>query len=300
MWDAEMLDLDLFYYMILEFDDLTAFGVPPDDSDITFGGAAATFELGDANHTIEPYALLYRDGDYALGGGKLYTYGVHYAHTIDADDEIEGSAWDWNVEAAMQSGDLAPGAPGEQSFGGSIVEGWLGYNFGSKESRHRVHLGLLWASGDDDLTDDDFDSFVALFPDEHDYNRLGDTDVFGGSSASNYIGSSLTPGFSILSSPISNVIDINAGYEWWGGKHMFMAAVHNLQLSEDDVTGAFTADESSIGTELDLRYGYQYTDHLAFEAGVANLFTGDALEVLTAPDGADDIARAWWQFRLAW
>jgi hypothetical protein len=253
---------------------------------VTFAGASVDFTIGEAG-TLEPYVLMLRDGIYDDSGGKLYTLGARFGRDIPmADDD---RAWDWNVEAAQQFGDFEPGGV-DESFGGNIVEAWLGFNFGESDSHHRLHVGALYASGDEDALDGDFDSFVPMFPDDHANNRLGDLDLFGdGGFGLNIVGDLLVTDFSIVTSAMSNVTDLNVGWEWWGEKSSVMVAAHVLSTSEDLGT------EDEIGNELDARYGYEYTNHVAFELGAANLFAGDLLGT-----DADDILRGWAQVRLRW
>lgn len=291
MWDTERFDLDLFHYVLDEFDDFALIiGAPAGDEDISFSGATLTWMIGD-DQKVEPYVLYLRDGD--INGPKFYTVGARYGRDVATMADVEENPFDWNAEFAMQSGDFAPNAA-DLSIGGTIFEGWFGYNWGGDNSRSRVHIGALIASGDDDSGDGDFDAFIPLFPDDHNYNRLGDLDLFAGTN--NTIG-----GFT---GGMSNISDINLGWTWFGAKQRLMVAGHWLTLTEDE-----GLPDDEIGQELDVIYNYQYSDHLGFEAGVGNLFAGDALETTKVPVpppggpvsvSADDIMRAWWQLRLRW
>ncbi len=147
------------------------------------------------------------------------------------------------------------------------------------------------SSGDNEdaggLPDDgDHEDFLFLFPDFHAHNRLGDSDLeeifFNASDAV----------FGTFSS--SGVTDLNAGYEYFGERHGFMAAYHMFQLTEENCVGVTCDDD--LGQELDVRYNYTYSNQLGFEAGVVDFMPGDA--VLSAFGGDDDALRIWGQARL--
>lgn len=277
MLDAERFDLDLFYYWINENDPFDLFFVGSTrDEDITFQGATLNFPIGDTGQVVEPYLLFLRDGDYSGGLGKLYTLGALYGRQVNNGDDIQNNPFDWSVEAAIQTGDFQPNGA-DVDISANIIEGWFGYNWGDDDSRSRVHVGVLRASGQDSSSK--VKSFIPLFGDGHAHNRLGDLD---------WIDLLIGTGFAVGGPGIT---DINVGYNWWGGKHNFMAALHQLSLTEDELTG-----EDDLGLELDVKYGFQYSDHLAFEAGIGWLSAGDLLDDLVG--SADDITRAYWQFRL--
>src|SRR5207247_1197453 len=76
---------------------------------------------------------------------------------------------DWNVEIAFQRGSASSDIDGDGEndrlhLSGNIVDASIGYNFGGGDSVHRVHVGFLRESGDDDVTDNDFNGWNRLFP----------------------------------------------------------------------------------------------------------------------------------------
>jgi len=288
--DGEKWDLDVFMYQVTE-NDLTSavFGVPAigaGDNDVTFSGAHATIDLGRDGHSITPYLLFFRDGDFEVAGGKIYTLGAQYGK------EAGDKGFDWNAEVAVQTGEFAPNGA-DLDMRGNIVEGWFGYNWGGGDANNRAHIGVLRASGDDDPADNDAEAFFPLFPDNHANNRLGDLDLFGGPTVVGLL--TLDPATGAIG--ITNVTDISLGYSrsWRDGKHDILASLHLLSLTEQPA--ALIDDE--IGEEVDVVYDYRYTKVVSFQAGIANLVAGDALDSAIGTN-ADDIMRAWGQVRLAW
>ena len=88
--------------------------------------------------------------------------------------------------------------------------------------------------------------------------------------------------------------DFNAGYEYFSGKHGFMAAFPMMTLTEYACVGLTCEDD--LGQEIDVRYDYAYTSQLGLEAGVATFMPGDAIQL--AGGGDDDAMRIWAQARL--
>lgn len=262
--DGESWGLDLFYFITAE--DLVS-GSAYDDQD-EWWGASLDFDLADGDQSFNPYLIFHRDTGSGAARERVYTLGALWQSTDEYD-----SAWDWSAELAIQSGDVGSGA-GEMDVSSSIFEGTLGY---TTNDVHRFHLGFLMASGDDDPLDTDLEGFRSIAPDHHANNRLGDLDLFGGTS------------FGGLSSGISNVTDINLGYTWMGDGNEFRAAIHNLTLTEE------IGGEDEIGNEIDLAYDWQYSNNVGFQIGYAHLLSGDLLGT-----DADDVMRAWWQFHLSW
>lgn len=293
MGDFERWDLDLFVYVVDErnFPGAPAPEVP--DDEVEFYGATADFTILE-DQALRPYLLGVRSrtiGSPAFDA-KIYTLGAQYGRAVDSIDDVDANAFDWNLEGALQGGEFQPDTT-DGDFGGTIFEGWLGYSWTHDRSRSRVHIGGLWASGDDDA-DNDIDAFVPLFGDTHALNRLGNLDLFDASGAAAITGTTDPIGSPLM----TNVRDLNAGYAFHGEKHRFGATAHVLSFAEEAQAG--TVDDS-IGTEIDLVYGYMITSQLDFEVGASQLSPGDALDELAFPAAtADDIQRAWMQLHLRW
>jgi len=291
MFDYESFDLDLFYYIITEAN-AGCLGFCGDEN-LTFAGATADWSFGNGGAVFEPYALFYRNGSQtgatiAVDKFNIWTIGGRYSRSV------QGSAWDWNIEAAFQTGDIGPNTgplAAEEDHSANIIEGWVGYSW----NNHRVHVGTLISSGDDDAaagaaTDGDHEDYLFLFTDVHANNRLGDMDLetFFFSFAETVFG----PFFA------SGITDYNFGYTWnGGGRHGIMAAYHDFTLSEDAALGgpALTDD---LGSEIDFRYTFRYSKDLGLEVGVAQFMPGDAIFDVFGDD--DDAMRVWAQARLRW
>ncbi len=252
------------------------------DNDSWILGAHAEFELGDG--TIAPYIINWRNN----ADGPALAFPVPFGSRIDIQTygalwqrPADGEGWDASVELAFQSGDFGISGAGQQDFGGSVFEGEFGWNF---DETRRLHLNYLMASGDDDLGDNDFEQFVQIAP-ELDSSRLGFTAAL----------------------QLANIEDISLGYDcgWNDGVHTFHAAFHQLTLAEDNSPfspfapfgggPALVVGEDDLGQEIDIVYGFNYSENAAFQLGVANLFVGDAL----GPNG-DDAMRVWGGLDVTW
>ncbi len=278
-----------FYYKIDE-DNVDPFFEFGGSEDANFFGATADFKLPEDRGTVGGYVFdLQLLSDFP--STKIYTIGGHYRREPSRDH-----AWDWNAELAIQTGDLEGGAPTGLDVSSSLFEGWIGFNWG-EGVRQRVHLGAFFASGDDDPFDEDFEAAIPLFGDGHAWNRLGDTDFFGTNFTETFI-------FGLFSEDgtITGITDISVGYKAKAasGRHKFLGALHQFMATEDFVaiTGLGPVAEDDLGLELDLRYGYEYSENVAIEVGVANLALGDAFDLIVSSGDADDVLRAWGQLRL--
>lgn len=257
---ADKYDFNVFYFKVFEGNNF--FGTGSDDDNL-FG---ATFDWKFDNlGSLGGYAIVAQALDI---DSKINTYGVRWNKGASQD-----SAFDWNLEYAMQSGDF-----GEPAFGpgidisANLLEGWFGYSFGDT-FRNRVHIGVLSASGDDgDLTDNETEDFFVLFPDYHANGRLGLLDWFSA----------------------SDIEDINIG--WAGtfgdGKHMLGVAAHDFTLAED------LGGDDDLGTEIDVTYDYMPNSVLGFQVGYGQLDPGKAYDFPGFE--ADAVTRFWAQVRARW
>ena len=300
-WEIEGYVPELFFYIIDENDideneSESTGNFSGGDEDVTLGGIDVDIALAEDGQHIQPYVLYYRDGDFF--GGHVWTVGAQYGRP--APREASGFSVDWNAEAAIQLGDFSPNGV-DFSYGGSIFEFWVGFNFAHGDRGHsRVHVGGLMASGDDDLGDDDFDYFVPMFPDNHAHGRTGNLDLFSGATFNNTV-DVFVSGFGLAGEGgLSNITDYVVGYGYRRGPHDVMATAHMLSLTEDGIhRSVFLTTDDEVGLELDLVYGFDYSANLGFQVGAAQLSTGGLLEQLFGSD-IDDIKRLWAQAKLSW
>jgi hypothetical protein len=259
-WDWEKFDLNAFYYRIGE-ENATFFGCTAGcgDENLDLYGVYATFG-GETWGEIEPYIINFAVGD--SPGEKYYSVGARWTRLVN-DQVNSDKLLDWSFEYAIQAGSIDPNGA-DTDISADILEGWIGLNFGS-ERNHRVHVGVLMASGQDPASADS-ETWRTLGYDTWDHNRLGDADFF-------------TP---------ENIEDIFAGYTWTGENHGLRASYHVFSEAEAGVGG-----EDDLGTELDVAYRYIFNPNLNIETGVALLEPGD--EFLPADD---TVMRVWGQARL--
>src|SRR5262245_13509269 len=176
-WDFRNWQLGGMYYVITESNDFsnntfTGFGA----DDRTLFGAVGSWHFGDKikNH-IDGYVMNLDDRNEAFGRPNVWTIGGHWWRSADTKDDVDAFPVDWNVETAVQTGEgTDPGNGEDFDLGGYVFEGSVGWNFANERHHHRVHLGILYESGDDDVTDNDLDGWNRLFPELH--GRFGDTD----------------------------------------------------------------------------------------------------------------------------
>ncbi|HJQ97185.1 MAG TPA: alginate export family protein [Candidatus Polarisedimenticolaceae bacterium] len=278
MWTAGKSDLNAFYYKIAELNG-AFFDGAADDSDLF--GVTYDYKTDGTWGTFGGYVIAAQDlagaGPIEIPDSKLYTIGAHWMRPMTSGDGTMAK-FDWNLEAAMQTGDAGDpfAAPGVD-LSGYVVEGWFGWNFGGDKSHGRLHAGIFMTSGDDPDTTDEIEDFNPLFGDYHANNRLGDLD---------FVESDAGP---------HNITNINVGYQHWFGDHSFMAAVHYNMLTED--TG-FTDDK--LGLEVDLGYAYQYSKNLAFEVNAGQFMPDTAMEEFFLVTDSDPVMRINGGVKLTW
>ena len=264
--------LDFFYVhpVLIDEGPLDSF-----NDNIDFAGLYDTLMLPDvlkgAGTRVEMYAL-YLDNFTAtfaegLDDEKRYTLGGRFY--------TNPKPWDFDVEAAYQFGD----------FGDGDISAWMfategGYTFADLPLTPRPYIGFDIASGDDDPTDGDLETFNQLFPLGHAY--FGYIDVIG---RQNII--DVHPGVEItLLADKPNIKKLSLR----GDYHLFW------RQSEDDAVynvagGILRADGGSdaryIGSELDLILNWQIDRHFNAYFGYSHFFAGDFIDETGADDDID-------------
>jgi hypothetical protein len=211
---------------------------------------------------------------------KLDTYGARWNKMPSAD-----SAFDWNLEYALQSGDFGDpfGGP-RRSTSRPTFSRRGSASASAAASVNRISVGYLNASGDDDPLDNDLDSFPTVVR-RHPRGW---------------------PPWQPRHLLPSDIEDINA--MWSGtfsdGRHMLGAGFHNFTVADP-----FPGANDDLGTEIDLTYDYMPNKVLSFQVGYGQLSGADALvsgATVAALGGgppiteADTITRFWAQVRARW
>jgi hypothetical protein len=228
-----------------------------DDNDVDFSGIYGTGKYG-AKGTWDGYLLYEQDND---SDWQLWTYGFLYKH-----GNREDPGWHWSLEAAMQSGDL----------GTDNAKGWA-YAFDGRylwDNQAKTYFRLVWAaaSGDDNPTDNDVDTYIQLFPTNH--NKYGFMDLVGW----------------------QNIQDIHL--EFGGGMSQnssWAIAFHSFKLMEErdgwyDANGNLVSIDptgtsgKTIGSEWDLTFKHQYQGDNWLYWGVSQFMPGTFAENTVGSD----------------
>lgn len=243
---------------------------------VHFLGAYANWTVA-KNQGIDVYLMSIADRD---SGANFQTLGGRYSHDVSGKNGLF-----WNVELAIQTGqiesELLSGA--DIDAGGSVLEGWIGWNFKTGKNNHRVYARYTSASGDDDPADDSFDGFVPLFGDFH--NRLGHGDFFQVSSSSTAMGGGAADDLGITAFALG----------WtgqFGDRSELGAEFWSFATSEEDPV----ANEDALGTEFDVFYNFNYSKNLTFSASLSQFSPDDLLTGGVAPD--DSVTRLYGNARF--
>lgn len=261
-WDLHGWQLSGMYYQIAERNDFanTSFtGFGADDS--TLWGFVGSFhpELGKLKTHVDGYVFNMDERLEDVGRPDWWTGGGHWWRAADTKADVDDFPLDWNVEAAYQIGSGTDPASGEDfDLGGYVFEGSAGWNFASERHHHRLHLGVIYESGDDDITDSDLNGWNRLFPELH--GRYGDTDFVS------------SIGFGPFSGVPSGIWSPSVGYsiDCNEGRHKFYATVFWFKPAEDTIrispTEKFKVGD--FGNEIDAAYDFNYSKHVTLSAGV--------------------------------
>ena len=245
--------LDFFWVqpVIIDKDDADDRGHGTD-----FAGLYDTLSLPNliekANTKVDLYAL-YLERELPPIQEQRYTLGARFA--------ANPKPFDFDVEAAYQLGDVGDFDISAWMF---AVEG--GYTFDDPALQPRLYLGFDVASGDDDLADDEVNTFNQLFPLGHAY--FGYIDVVGR----------------------QNIVDLHPGASIKPHKDMKLSVDYHLFWRESEADGLYNAGGAllrapggtdlsrSIGSEIDLLLTWQIDRHLMTYFGYSHFFAGDFID----------------------
>jgi hypothetical protein len=311
-WAGEENVFDGFWFQPLETFEF--------DEDIWFAGFhwsnLGWIESGD----VSAYLYYVRSNrTEGVGEAGIYTIG---ARTGRAD--IEESGFVWNIEVAGQFGTLGKVFPvaaitsddaDVSAFGG---EGLFGYEWVNGLDQV-VFLRGYYASGDGDVTDDSAEAFQPFFQDFH--NRLGIADIVPNS---NIISASVGYGlqgerhgfgvelFTFMLAETMQASRFSAAFPFGVSDtqvgHGISEVAGDCAFWAPDCGGlavtpqGASVDEDALGTEIDLRYDFIYSENLEFNVGLAWFQPGDAIELAnTTFLNADDPAlRLYGEADLRW
>ncbi|HEV8702992.1 MAG TPA: alginate export family protein [Candidatus Polarisedimenticolia bacterium] len=248
----------------------------PNCSTVHFLGGYANWTVA-KNQGIDVYLMSIADRS---DGANFQTLGGRYSHDVSGKNGLF-----WNVELAVQTGQVESeliGGTADIDAGGSVLEGWIGWNFKTGKNNHRIYARYTSASGDDDPTDDSFDAFVPLFGDFH--NRLGHGDFLQVSGSPTQLGGGA-----------ADDLGVNAFALGWtgqfGDRSELGAEFWSFSSSESDPA----TDEDAIGSEIDVFYNYNYSKNMTFSASLSQ-FTPD--DLLTGGGVDDTVTRLYGNARF--
>lgn len=205
--------------------------------------------------------------------------------------------WDFDGELAWQAGDFeyAPGTPGVRN--GKRLDHFAfaahvggGYTFATTAAQPRIGLEYNFASGDNNPTDAQHNTFVNLFPTNHKF--YGYMDFFSLQNVHN-------PRLSLSVNPAKS-LSVRLDYHafWLATTGDFFYQVNQ----QPRTTGGYGINQNAgsfVGQEVDLVATYSYKTIGALEAGYGHFFTGSYVDAtFNGKGGAADANWVYVQARL--
>ncbi len=181
--------------------------------------------------------------------------------------KIGKTGLDYDLEGAYQFGDR-----NFVDVDAYMVSTEIGYSFADAPGKPRIFGGFDYASGDNDPTDDSFETFDQLFPLGHAY--FGFIDLVGRQNIMAWTGG-------VTFTPIDKLNVLVQG-------HVFELAEEESPLFNAGgglVPRISAKPTDDIGSEIDLLLKYQWDMHTQLQLGYSHFFAGDYFE----GKGHDDI-----------
>ena len=246
IYKAETFVLPLAWIKVWE----GGYGEDANDSDVDMYAILPTFALSETM-SISPYIAYLTSTDAAayLGAGADVEV---TATAIGADLNMSLESASLWASLIMQTGDI-----GDSSLSGMLVA--FGGSFGGLGVP--LHGQIIYATGDDDLTDDDITAYYVA-PGACYYW----SEIMGYGTFDNQV-SNGSPDCGI-----TNLTAINVGASFKPSDKVTVTVdLWNASLNEEDAAG-----ETSLGTEIDLKLTYKLIEGMNLDVIAAYLSAGEA------------------------
>jgi hypothetical protein len=263
MYDGDRFHTHLFITRIDE-----RFLVGGQDESEDFLGLYGWWDVAE-KHVLDLYVLFRRNqdaddivGEDGAGGDEsLWTLGARFEGALDGFDYV--------AEAAFQTGDFA-----NDDVSAFMFEAGLGYTFSDWPGKPRIGASWVYASGDDDPTDGDRETFDPLYTFGHFY--LGYMDFVNRQNVS-------SPKLSLSLVPAEGVTVRLDGHMFWVDESE--DALYALS-GKPSRSGDPEADDY-VGAEIDLHVKIKVDANLTVWFGYSHFFTGEFLDDTGPDDDAD-------------
>ncbi len=231
------------------------------------------------NNSIDGYLMLLRDGSTgqfvsnnttgitADEAQNLWTYGVR----------VKGGfvGIDYTVEYVMQSGSIDT-AGMDYDIDADAFALRLGYAIPGGPMGLRVGAEYAYASGDDNATDGDIETFSNLFPTNHGHYGNADQQGWRNMKAWN-VNASIKPNAKTTVKLSYWDFSLAEDEDGWYGAGAWNNTTTGLRGAGCLALDGTTCDDDT-GSELDLSVKYKYNSAVTIMAGVSRFFAGDRTE----------------------
>ena len=184
----------------------------------------------------------------------LFTWGTNLTKKADR--------WDINIEAVAQTGSDAQ----DRDVSTAMFASELGFKI-KHDRLKRISVGVDYASGDDDLTDGDNNTFDQLYPLGHAY--LGFADHIG---RRNVMAANLAAVLKVAPKVTARVA-LHTFYKAEKEDAIYNAGGAPIRPAPGNDQGS-----SHIGNEIDVVVSYKHDRHTKVNLGLSYLESGDAID----------------------
>jgi hypothetical protein len=242
------------------------------DNDLSLYGLVGTWKGSSA--TVMPYVFLKRDGRGNFVSERNNT------DTGNLEDYTAGLYWTWKVNDRLNVD--AEGAYQFGNWSSDDIRAWAAHAGASYILSTKYALTISgegnWATGDENSTDGERESFDNLYPTNHKFYGYGDFAQWN--NAENYrVGLSIKPSARTTLSADYHFFRLDTTNDAWrnaGGATVMAARTF--------------ASDRDLGGELDLLVKHKYNDHLEFLGGYSIFRMSQA----NPANGLEENAQFWY------